>query len=277
MKAAGPAHAVAIGAAARTTTEGFCGGGVDVMAPSPRAEFAARWSGHRSLVLPLRAGGDAFGTSVAVGSLGTASGGDALVGAPQAHLTVGAGVRAMSGAVTSFAASSATGAAAFTGDRDYARLGSAITVLDFNGDGRADVAIGDPGAIAGGWDVVRRGAVAPPPDNRCFIRSATGVVQEPSAVNRGVVRIYTQRADGRLVERFNLYGREPDAERGARVAVVGVADLGRARVQPLRERRPGGPGAHVAAQRGERAGLAAHGLQRVDGARGRQREGRGPL
>ncbi|MFO0650113.1 MAG: FG-GAP-like repeat-containing protein [Polyangiales bacterium] len=226
---AGPAHAVAIGAAARTTSEGFCGGGVDVMAPSARAEFAARWSGHRSLVLPLRAGGDAFGTAVAVGSLGTASGGDALVGAPQAHLTVGAGVRAMAGAVTSFPASSATGTAGFTGDRDYARLGSAIAVLDFNGDGRADVAIGDPGAIAGGWDVVRRGAVAPPPDSRCFIRSATGVVQEPSAVNRGVVRIYTQRPDGRLVERFNLYGREPDAERGARggfgIAVSNAGDV----------------------------------------------------
>jgi FG-GAP-like repeat/FG-GAP repeat len=222
----GPSHAAALGAALRTTSVGYLTGAVDTLLASPRAEMAARWSTHASITLPANAGGDGFGSAVAVGSLGPGRSGDALVGAPLAHVAVAPIVRTRAGAVSLHPANGA-GTVAFTGDREFALTGSAIATLDFNGDGRTDVAIADPNAIAGGWDVVRRGAVATPPDNRCFLRTATGAVQDPSAINRGVVRIYAQQPDGRLVERFDVYGREPDAERGLRAAIGG--SIGNAR------------------------------------------------
>lgn len=212
----GPAHALALGAALRTTSAGYLTGAVDVLAPSGPASMAARWGAHTSLALTQRAGWDGFGTAVALASLGPGRAGDVLVGAPLANVPAGAVVRARAGTVSMFAANATTGAVAFSGDREYALSGSAITTLDFNGDGRTDVAIGDPNAVAGGWDVVRRGAVATPANDRCFLHTAAGAVVEASAPNRGVVRIYTQQADGRLVERVNVYGYEPVAERGLR-------------------------------------------------------------
>ncbi len=79
-------------------------------------------------------------------------------------------------------------------------------------------------------------------------------------MNRGVVRIYTQQADGRLVERFNLYGREPDAERGARggfgVAVSNAGDVngdGREDLIVLHSGTYGGAGAEVVLGRADDA------------------------
>lgn len=223
--AVGPARAFAIASALRTTAVGHLTGAVDVGAPSARAEMSARWSARATVALPQQPGGDGFGSSVAVGALGPGRTGDALVGAPLAWVAAG-GVWARAGTV-SFAPSNGATSVAFEGDREYAFAGSAIATLDFNGDGRTDVAIADVRAVAGGWEVVRRGAVAPPADDRCFLRTAAGAVQDAAVASRGLVRIYTQQPDGRLVERFHVYGREPDAERGRRAGVGGT--IGNAR------------------------------------------------
>ncbi|MFO0609848.1 MAG: VCBS repeat-containing protein [Polyangiales bacterium] len=214
-----PARAVAVAAALRTTPVGYITGGVDLVPAGAAAALDARWAAHESFALPQRAGADAFGSSVAVGSLGAGRAGDALVGAPLANVRVGDVVRPRAGTVGLFAAGAAAGTSAYAGDRDYATVGAAVTTLDFNGDGRVDFAVGDPSAVAGGWEVVRRNLVAPPPDNRCFLRTATGAVQDAAAINRGIVRVFTQQADGRFAERFHVYGREPDAERGMRAGI----------------------------------------------------------
>lgn len=216
---AGPARAVAVAAALRSTSVGYITGGVDLVGPGAASPLDARWGAHTSVALPQRAGADAFGSAVAVASLAAGREGDALVGAPLANTRAGDVVRPRAGTVSLFPAGAPTGSLAYAGDRDYALVGSAVTALDFNGDGRTDIAVGDPSAAAGGWEVVRRGLVAVPPDNRCFLRTAAGAVQEAAAVNRGVVRVFTQQADGRFVERFLAYGREPDAERGLRGGV----------------------------------------------------------
>ncbi len=212
----GPARAVAVAAALRTTPVGYITGGVDLVGAGAASSLTMRWAAHTAIALPQRAGADAFGSAVAVGSLAAGRAGDALVGAPLAHTRVGDVVRPRAGAVSLFPSGASTGAVSYAGDRDYALVGSSVATLDFNGDGRVDYAVGDPSAIAGGWEVVRRGAVAPPPDNRCFLRTTTGAVQDAAAINRGIVRVFTQQADGRFVERFHVYAREPDAERGLR-------------------------------------------------------------
>ena len=100
-------------------------------------------------------------------------GGDALVGAPLRHVRVGdVRLRAGTGSVTLLATGRRCGTSVYAGDRDYATVGPSVTTLDFNGDGRVDFAVGDPSAVAGAGEVVRRNLVAPPPDNRCFLRDA---------------------------------------------------------------------------------------------------------
>jgi hypothetical protein len=219
---AGPAHAVAVSASMRTTRVGYLTGAVDVLAPGAAADPAARWARRAPIEVPQRAGGDGFGAAVAVGALAPGRAGDAVVGAPLAHTAAGATVRARTGAVSLYGAGSSAATGAYVGEREFGQLGSAVATLDFNGDGRVDLAIGEATAPAGGWEVVRRGLVAPPPDDRCFLHTAAGAVVDAAASNRGLVRIYTQQADGRLLERFHVYGREDAAERGMRAGVGGT-------------------------------------------------------
>ncbi len=218
----GRAAAVAVTASMRTTSVGYFTGGVDVLAPGAAASAATRWMSRAPLMLPQRAGGDSFGSSITLGALGPGRTGDALVGAPQAHLAVEAVVRPRAGTISTYPSNGSPAAVTYAGNRDFAQLGTAVTTLDFNGDGRTDVAVGDASASAGGWDVVRLGQVAPSPDPACFLHTAAGALVDASAANRGMVRIYTQRADGSFVEGFRVYGREQDGQVGLRGGVGGA-------------------------------------------------------
>jgi hypothetical protein len=215
---AGPARAVAVGAAARSTAVGAYTGGVDVLAPGARAAPAARWSTRRAITLAQRGGDDAFGTGVA---LDPARPGFLFGGAPLASQGAAPSLRVRSGGVWLFPRGANAAVQTLGGERENAQVGRAVATLDFNGDGRTDLALGDPSATAGGWDVVRRGTVATPPNDLCFLRTATGALVETSVTNRGIVRVFLQQPDGRLAERFHVYGREPTAERGQRAAIGG--------------------------------------------------------
>lgn len=227
--AAGPARAVAVGASMRTTSVGYLTGAVEVLRPAAASAPAARWAARAPLALPQNAGGDQFGRAVAVASLGAGRQGDALVGAPNAQTASGGVVRARTGAVALYPSGATAASTSIVNDREHGGVGASLAVLDFNGDGRPDVAVGDPGAPAGGWEVVRRALVAPPADERCFLHAATGALVDAAVPGRGIVRIYTQQADGRLLERFHVYAHEPAAERGLRgglgFAVANAGDV----------------------------------------------------
>ncbi len=213
----GPARAVALGASARTTAVGVNTGAVDVLPAGPARDLPARWPERRAVALWQQAGDDAFGTGVAIGNRGTL-----FVGAPLASQRTDTTLRPRNGGVWSFPPGQTTADAALREPRENAQTGGAVALLDFNGDGRLDLAVGDPSASAGGWDLVRRGEVATPATDECFLRSPAGARLDASAPNRGVVRIYTQQPNGAWVLRTLALGREPEPERGLRGGFGGV-------------------------------------------------------
>lgn len=213
----GPAHAVAVGASARSTAVGVNTGAVDVIPAGPARDLAARWSTRRAVALWQQGGEDAFGAGLAIGNRG-----GLFVGAPFASQRVDATLRPRNGGVWSFPPGQRTPDFALREAREGAQTGAALALLDFNGDGRLDLAVGDPSAAAGGWDMVRRGEVVPPATDECFLRSPAGARLDASAPNRGVVRIYAQQADGAFALRVIALGREPEPERGLRGGFGGL-------------------------------------------------------
>ncbi len=207
----GPAHAVAVGAAARSTAVGVNTGGVDVLPAGPRGTsrragpVGARWRC-----------GSSPGTTPSAPASSSATRARSSRGAPFASQRTDATLRSRNGGVWSFPPGQTTASVALREPREAAQIGAALALLDFNGDGRPDLAVGDPSAAAGGWDMVRRGEVVAPATDECFLRSPAGARLDASAPNRGVVRIYAQQPDGAYALRAIAVGREPDAERGLR-------------------------------------------------------------
>jgi hypothetical protein len=115
------------------------------------------------------------------------------------------GFRARTGAVDVFG-SSAMASQRFWTDRTNTQLGSSIAILDFNGDGRQDVAVGDLGEFAGGTDMIARGSLANSATDPCWLRNNSVIAT--SSASRGIVRIYLQNTDGTLREGFWAIGAE---------------------------------------------------------------------
>ncbi len=117
-----------------------------------------------------------------------------------------AGFRARVGVVDVIASEGNLNSARLWQDRT-AQLGAAVAVLDFNGDGLADVAVGDPSASSGGTDWVTQRLVANDATDACLLRVGS-TIPTASVAGRGVVRVYLSRADGPPLERFWLIPRE---------------------------------------------------------------------
>ncbi len=197
----------------QTLGQGYAMGGVRWVPPAVGG-LAARMQGAATLSLPGFAAFDRTGTAVAF------SGGASpflAVGSPGAHSpaipAVGmtaaqpAGLRPRVGALDTFAAGSAAVAQREWVARDNAQFGAVMTALDFDGDGRLDLAVGEPGATSGGNDWVTRGEVANASNDPCFLRTNTAV-RGPSIGGRGMVRIYLQLQGGGFVERFRAIPQE---------------------------------------------------------------------
>ncbi|MBL8604860.1 MAG: VCBS repeat-containing protein [Myxococcales bacterium] len=204
----------------RTTSEGFAMGALRWMPAGVPGSLPGRFTTSTLMNLPGFAAGDRTGSGL--GWLdGTSPA--VFVGSPQAHspaipmmgMTAArdAGFRQRTGVVDQFAGSNSAPSRRFWVDRDSAQMGAAITTLDFDGDGRLDLAIGDPGGTAGGRDWVTQSLVGNAADDRCFLRT-NNVVQTNSSGGRGLVRIYLQQSDGSLAERFWAIAQESIATGG---------------------------------------------------------------
>jgi hypothetical protein len=209
---------VAVVAGQRSTTTSIFGGAVRLLAPGARTPLATRWMSGTWLDVPVLAAFDRSGSSVAIGALKGTTAGDVAVGSPGAHSALvpamgmnparPAGFRSRTGAVDIFTAAASTPAQRMWTDRTNATLGTVVVALDFDGDRRTDVAIGDPTETSGGTDMINR--ATPPLANTatdpCWLRNNTTVAT--TSPTRGIVRIYLQGADGNLVERFWAIARE---------------------------------------------------------------------
>ncbi|MBI5517650.1 MAG: FG-GAP repeat protein [Deltaproteobacteria bacterium] len=215
--AAGAAD-LAVWSPRRATGDGLRAGAL-TLAASGAATAGNRFRDGAVVPVPQRPAGDEQGAAVAL----LAEDGRVAVGAPGAHAREGP---SRAGEVSTVGPDGASTPVA-PGERPWGRFGRALAALDFDGDGRADLAVGDPGAASGGTDAVRAGRVAMPSDPGCLLRAAGGVA-ETSPAGRGLVRIFVQRADGGFAERFVAWPRETGApgleERGGFGLVV--ADAG---------------------------------------------------
>lgn len=188
-------------AAWRNTSQGAYTGAVDYVPPDVTAA-TMRWSMRWSLVLPNFGASDRAGNQVALADLSSDGTMDTVFAAPGAHspmtMSRPAGDRLRTGAVQVVPAGTTMPAAHLWVDRTDAQIGtSAIAILDFDGDGHLDVAVGDSTESSGGPTPM--GFVNP--DN-CAALNAMGM---PTSVSsRGVVRIYSSTAGG-LIERFRLW------------------------------------------------------------------------
>jgi len=216
----GMAAPVLVLSATRNTATVF-GGAVRWLPAGPARSFTDRWMAGTWQDIPVLPSFDRSGTAVALGALRGAAAGDLALGSPGAHsapvamvgTTPGrvAGFRARTGAVDLVRAAETAPAERWWVDRASNALGGAIAVLDFDGDGRQDLAIGDPSESSGGTDMIAR--ATPPLANTttdsCWYRTgATAAVATTSVGGRGVVRIYLQATDGTLRERFWAIPRE---------------------------------------------------------------------
>ncbi len=214
---------------------------------APRS-FAERWTAATWFDVPVLPAADRTGTSVALGALRGSTAGDLVTGSPGAHSPIApmvgttparpAGFRGARAASTS-CARVAPAAQRWWVDRTNAQLGASVAVLDFDGDGRADLAVGDPAETAGGTDMITR--VTPNLANTaadpCWYRAGTTgtTVATASVSGRGVVRVYLQGSDGTLRERF-LGDPARDRCPATGAGVTNIATARRLRLQ----RRPRG-------------------------------------
>ncbi|MFO0650050.1 MAG: FG-GAP-like repeat-containing protein [Polyangiales bacterium] len=217
----GMAPAVAVISSFRSTPTAVFGGAVRwIPQGAPRA-FSDRWSAATWFDVPVLPAADRTGTSVALGALRGSTAGDFVTGSPGAHSPIApmvgttparpAGFRGRTGAVDVIGAS-LPAAQRFWVDRTNAQLGASVAVLDFDGDGRADVAVGDPAETTGGTDMITRVTpnLANTATDPCWYRTgATGTTVATASVGgRGIVRIYLQGADGTFREGFQAIARE---------------------------------------------------------------------
>jgi hypothetical protein len=185
----------------RTTAMGPLVGAIDFVAPSA-SPLASRWGKRRSLLLANFGAGDRAGAAVAFAAFDRTANPVAVVGAPGAHSPATgvrpAGERLRTGTVDLFTTETSQPIARAWVDRDNAQLGGGPMIsLDFDGDGAADIAVGDPNESAGGSP----GADFVDPDG-CLALDAKGA-NPASVAGRGVVRIYSLVKDA-LVEKFRI-------------------------------------------------------------------------
>lgn len=219
----GMAAPLLILAAYRNTSTVF-GGAARWIPAGPPAPLTARWEASAWREIPILPAFDRSGASVALGALQGTSAGDLVIGSPGAHSSFvpamgtnparPAGFRARTGAVDLVRARETTAVQRWWVDRANANLGTAVAVLDFDGDGRQDLAIGDPNESSGGTDMINRASppLANTPSDPCWYRTGTNAttltVATTSPAGRGIVRIYLQGSDGTLRERFWAIPRE---------------------------------------------------------------------
>ncbi|MFO0627510.1 MAG: FG-GAP-like repeat-containing protein, partial [Polyangiales bacterium] len=210
------AAGLAVWSAYRNTQNAYAGSAVWLVDPAPSTEWTTHWSSRRELALPVFAAGDRTGTGLAIGPMRGGGSGDVALGSTGTHSppipTMGAtaarvaGFRARVGVVDVLASDGNVNNTRLWQDRSV-QLGAAVAVLDFNGDGLADVAVGDPTANSGGSDWVTQRLVANDAADPCFLRVGA-TVPTASVAGRGVVRVYLSRADGPPLERCWLIPRE---------------------------------------------------------------------
>jgi hypothetical protein len=229
--------ALAVLAGFQSTGQGYAMGAVRWAAPAV-GNLTTRMMGASTVELPGFAAFDRSGTAVAL------TGGNApalVVGSPGAHspavaamgMTAAqpAAARPRVGAIDVFPAGASVVSQRAWVARDNAQYGAVMTTLDFDGDGLLDLAVGEPGATAGGNDWVTRGEVGNALTDRCFLRTGT-TVRTASIGGRGMVRIYLQVAGGGFVERFRAIAQEtvPTGGTFRRGGFGGSLALGRADV-----------------------------------------------
>ncbi len=241
------AHAtgVASWAAWRSTTFGPFVGAIDYVTPAA-GPISSLWEKRRAIELPNFGASDRAGASVAF--LDPAKGPvRLLVGSPGANSPPSvdppraSGERLRTGVVDAFDVGGVRREPLFRAfvDRSEARIGDSVAVLDFDGDGEMEVAIGDPNESAGG--LVPEGYADP---DECV---ATGAGGKPVAVpGRGVVRIYSV-VGGALVEKFRLTAPRESARmdpplylRNHFGSSLAVADVNGDKMDDLVVGRPGG-------------------------------------
>ena len=182
--------ALAVWSPWRNTAQGNLLGAIDVVAAGS-TPFKSRWPGKETAVLPNFGAGDRAGQAVDLGVLDGK--GVTLVGTPGAN----AASRLRAGSVDVFGADATHPLQRLAGERQDAQFGRGpMTVLDFDGDGQLDVAVGDPEENWGG--AAPKGFVDP---DGCSALDANG--KPILTVRRGVVRIYSM-VSGKMVERFRL-------------------------------------------------------------------------
>lgn len=221
----GMSAAAAVISSFRTTPTALFGGAVRWLPQGAPRAFMDRWTDSAWFDIPVLPAADRTGTSVALGALRGATAGDFITGSPGAHSSAvpmvgttparAAGFRGRTGAVDLIGAALPV-AQRFWVDRTNAQLGAAIAVLDFDNDGRADIAVGDSAETTGGTDMITRVTpnLANTATDPCWYRTGT-TVATASIGGRGIVRIYLQNADGTFREGFQAIARETVPTGGA--------------------------------------------------------------
>ncbi len=205
--ARGMSAAVAVWSAYRNTDEGYAVGTLRVLPAGAPRTVDDRWMAGTVLTLPVFPSFDRTGTNLAV--VGPAGG--VAVGTPGAHSgpvpMVGTtpardpGFYRRVGAVDLFRDGQTTSASRIIYTRENIQIGLYVTALDFNGDRRLDLAVGDSTFSTGGNDMVTNRVIANPMNDPCLLRVGT-TVTTASPGGRGIVRIFLQQPDGTLAERF---------------------------------------------------------------------------